>query len=221
MYKKGKENKAANALSRRNTQGERGWRGGKIEGGRFATITQVVPFWYEKIYASYKDNAMLQDIMRSKLVDAAQSPSFTYAKGVVKYKGKIVKFTHDSYIRGHARIQNTYRRLKAHFCWPFMKKLVQGIAQHCDICKQAKVERVPYPGLLQALPVQRSPWQDITMDFVEGLLRSEGKDTIMVIGDRFTKYEHFITLAIPSQLKRWLRFSWIIFISSIACLPRY
>jgi transposase InsO family protein len=140
---------------------------------------------------------MLQDIMRSKLVDAAQYLSFTYAEGVVKYKGKFFKSTYDSYIGGHVRIQNTYRRLKAHFYWPFMKKLVQEIVQHCDICKQAKVERVPYPGLLQALPVPRGPWQDITMDFMEGLPRSEGKETIMVIVDRFTKYVYFITLAHP------------------------
>jgi hypothetical protein len=35
------------------------------------------------------------------------------------------------------------------------------------------------------------------MNFIEGLPRSGGKDTIMVIVDRFTKYEHFITLAYP------------------------
>jgi len=86
--------------------------------------------------------------------------------------------------------------LRAHFHWPSMKKLVQEIVQHCDICKQAKAERVPYPGLLQALLVPRGPWQDITMNFI-GLPRSGGKDTIMVIVDRFTKYGHFITLAYP------------------------
>ena len=34
-------------------------------------------------------------------MDAAQYLSFTYAEGVVKYKGKIFKSTHDSYIGGH------------------------------------------------------------------------------------------------------------------------
>jgi hypothetical protein len=93
--------------------------------------------------------------------------SASYVEGVIKYKGRVVigsggllkeeliKSTYDSCIGGHAGIQNTYKRLKAHFYWPSMKKLVQEIVQHCDICKQAKAERVPYPRLLQALLVPR------------------------------------------------------------------
>jgi len=78
-----------------------------------------------------------------------------------------------------------------------MKKWIYQLVQHCDIYKQAKVERVPYLGLLQALPTPHGPLKDITMDFIEGLPKSEGKDTIMVIVDRFTKYGHVITLAHP------------------------
>jgi phage tail sheath gpL-like len=51
-----------------------------MEGGRFTAITQITPSWYDKIYASYKDDAKLQDIMRSKLVDAAQSLNFIYSR---------------------------------------------------------------------------------------------------------------------------------------------
>ena len=168
-YRKGNENKAADALSRRIMRSDENCQGKEMAGGWLTAITQVVPSCYDQIYDSYKDDAMLQDIIRSKLIDAAQAPSFTYIDGVVKYKGRIVigatgllreelvKSTHDSYIGGHTGIQNTYRRLKAYFYWSSIKKLVYQLVQHCDICKQAKAERVPYPGLLQALPAPRGP----------------------------------------------------------------
>jgi hypothetical protein len=38
---------------------------------------------------------------------------------------KVVKTTRDSCTRGHAGIQNSYRRLKTVFCWHLMKKMVK------------------------------------------------------------------------------------------------
>lgn len=52
-------------------------------------------------------------------------------------------------------------------------------------------------GLLQPLEVPDQAWSHISMAFIEGLPKSEGKDTIMVIVERFTKYSHFLALVIP------------------------
>ncbi|XP_075633404.1 uncharacterized protein LOC142605861 [Castanea sativa] len=51
--------------------------------------------------------------------------------------------------------------------------------------------------LQQPLAVPDKPWLDISMNFVEGLPRSQQKSVVFVVVDKFTKYVHFIPLAHP------------------------
>lgn len=76
-----------------------------------------------------------------------------------------------------------------------MKQDVYKWVKHCEVCQINKGENVKYPGLLQPLPLPVSIWSHITMDFIEGLPRSEGKSVVIV--DRLTKYAHFIPLSHP------------------------
>ena len=43
----------------------------------------------------------------------------------------------------------------------------------------------------------KSIFSDISMDFLEGLPKSEGKDVVMVVMDKLAKYSHFESLTDP------------------------
>lgn len=60
-----------------------------------------------------------------------------------------------------------------------------------------KVETVNTPGLLQPLAIPSRRWEEASMDFIMGLLKSKGKSFIVVVVDRITKYAQFCALSHP------------------------
>lgn len=91
----------------------------------------------------------------------------------------------------------TYQRLKSIFYWPKMIQYLKKVVQECEICQRNYVESCAYPGLLQPLPIPNKAWEHISMDFIEGLPKSQGKNVILVVIHRFAKYNHFISLSHP------------------------
>jgi hypothetical protein len=74
---------------------------------------------------------------------------------------------------------------------------VETFVKQCGICQQAKHTNTVPAGLLQPLATPAGAWQDITMDFIEGLPKSEGFSVLLVVVDKFTKFAHFIPLKHP------------------------
>lgn len=67
----------------------------------------------------------------------------------------------------------------------------------CETCQRNKYEALKLVGLLQPLPIPTKVWEDITMDFIGELPKSNDYDTIMVVVDRLIKYNHFLPFKHP------------------------
>ena len=65
------------------------------------------------------------------------------------------------------------------------------------MCQMFKSETTTSTRLLQPLSIPSKPWEEVSMDFVVGLPKSQGYDVIMVVMDRLTKYVHFVPLSNP------------------------
>ena len=91
----------------------------------------------------------------------------------------------------------TFQRINATFYWKEMRKQIKEFRGRYDVCQRHKVEQLSLASLLQPLPIPVQIWEDISMDFVDGLPSSSGKSTILVVVDRLSKYAHFILLSHP------------------------
>jgi hypothetical protein len=86
-----------------------------------------------------------------------------------------------------------YHDLKATYWWYGMKRNIAEYVALCDTCQQVKAKHQWPARLLQPLLVPEWKWEEIAMDFIVGLPRTQsGYDSIWVIVDRLTKVAHFI-----------------------------
>ena len=197
VYKKGKENLAADALSR--------------VGHLMAiqAVSEIKPLWLQEVLNSYVTDANAQTLLTQLTLASPDPQGYSLMDGLIRYYGhiwigentavrtKIIAALHSSPIGGHSGIQATYYRVKQLFHWKGMKQDVEHFVKQCTICQQAKHEHSHPAGLLQPLPLPQGAWQDISLDFIEGLPLSGGSNVILVVVDRFTKYAHFLALKHP------------------------
>ena len=107
----------------------------------------------------------------------------------------IMREAHSAAYSVHPGSSKMYKDLRRNFWWPNMKWDVAEFVSKCLTCQRVKIEHRRPGGELQPLPVPVWKWEDIAMDFVTGLPRTQGqKDAIWVIIDRLTKSAHFIAI---------------------------
>ncbi|WVZ76961.1 hypothetical protein U9M48_024869 [Paspalum notatum var. saurae] len=115
----------------------------------------------------------------------------------MELRKKILDEAHTSVLTMHPGSNKMYQDLKQKFWWTRMKRKIAKMRR----VKRVKADHLKPGGMLQPLNIPAWKWEDIHMDFVVGLPRTQkGYDSIWVIIDRFTKSAHFLPIkTVPCQ----------------------
>ncbi|WVZ48713.1 LOW QUALITY PROTEIN: hypothetical protein U9M48_000132 [Paspalum notatum var. saurae] len=111
----------------------------------------------------------------------------------MELRKKILDKAHTSMFIMHPGSNKMYQDLKQKFWWTRMKREIAKYVSECDVCQRVKADHLKPAGMLQPLAIPAWKWEDVHMDFIVGLPRTQkGYDSIWVIIDRLTKSAHFL-----------------------------
>jgi len=115
LYKKGLENKVADALSR------------QAEPGTVAAISTSTPRWLEIIVEGYTKDDQTKQLLTELIITGSNDKGFSLFDGLIKYKNRIwlgnhteahrvvLLALHSSGLGGHSGITATYHKVRALF----------------------------------------------------------------------------------------------------------
>ena len=115
-----------------------------------------------------------------------------YVPNLPELRTELTRSYHDTAVAGHLKRARTYENLSRDYYWPRMYAFVEQWTNNCHTCRRTTSSREVKQGVLRPLPVPEQAWQDISMDFVVHLPKSDGYDAILVMVCRLTKMKHFI-----------------------------
>jgi hypothetical protein len=190
-------------------------------------ITHMPTLWAEIIAAQKTDESMdhIKRRMREGLSriacfheDAEGMLWFTERLVVPKReadKKKILDEAHTSRYFIHPGSTKMYHDLRQQFWWTRMKHEPARYISECDTCRKVKANYMKPRGLLQPLNIPEWKWDDISMDFIVGLLMTARKfDSIWVIMDRLSKSAHFIPANTNYKVQKYAE----VYIARVLCL---
>ncbi|WVZ93760.1 LOW QUALITY PROTEIN: hypothetical protein U9M48_039717 [Paspalum notatum var. saurae] len=181
----------------------------------FLNHTTVAAFEAEPTLEEEINKKRMRNSKRSVSHSKGEAPDFKEdEQGTLWYKNRIcvpnvdsirkliLSEAHDTAYSIDPRSTKMYYDLKERFWWPGMKRAVAEYVAVCDTCQRP-------------LKVPEWKWEEITMEFVVGLPRTQkGYNSIWVVVDRLTKVAHFIPVNTTYSGARLAE----LYISRIVCL---
>ncbi|WVZ84395.1 hypothetical protein U9M48_031432 [Paspalum notatum var. saurae] len=166
------------------------------------------------------DPSKISSVMDWKVPEVVKEGTVWYKNRICvpdvgSIKKLILSEAHDTAYSIHPGSTKMYHDLKKRFWWYGMKRAVAEYVVVCDTCQRVKAEHQRPVGLLQPLKIPEWKWEEISMDFIVGLPRTQkGYNSIWVVVDRLTKVAHFIPVNTTYSGARLAE----LYISRIVCL---
>ncbi|GBG74390.1 hypothetical protein CBR_g18801 [Chara braunii] len=190
---KGKYNVVADALSRRSDY--------------FGVIVHYLDIGrdlQEKVRQAYAQDPIYSDLLKKVREAPETEPDYRTTDGLLFEKTNIfdrlcvpnseeihnliLGECHDT--EGHFGWQKTLANLMHAYTWPGMKNDCIEYVYSCKVCQRNKTTTRAPLGLLRPLPIPDQPGDSVSIDFMDIQVKSRhGKSQVMVIVDRFSKFE--------------------------------
>ncbi|GKC45649.1 putative reverse transcriptase domain-containing protein [Tanacetum coccineum] len=118
----------------------------------------------------------------------------------------IMHESHKSKYSIHPGSDRMYQDIKKLYWCPNMKADIATYVSKCLTCARVKAEHQRPSGLLVQPKIHQWKWDNITMDFVTKLPKSQqGHDTIWVIVDQLTKFAIFTPMRETDSMEKLAR----------------
>jgi hypothetical protein len=154
---------------------------GVVESESQLILESAIP---DRVLEAQQQDRLLQQA--KKRIREGKTGDFTLdAMGAVRFHGRLcvpqnsqvkqdnLREAHHTPYTVHPGENKMYQDLKKNYWWKRMKVDVAKYVASCSVCQQVKAEHKRPAGLLQSLAVSEWPWDDIAMDFVVGLPRTQ------------------------------------------------
>jgi len=194
LYKPGKENVVADALSRVQINAltplpNKSVTSQIIKGYQQEPFKSLIKAIKEKVGTSVR--YMINDKLLYYRTDEYEN--WRLCLSDVPYRQQVIHDNHDLAIAGHPGFIQTYHKIARLYYWPNMSTDIRKHTKECDPCQRTKASTQLPAGQLQPLPIPERAWKSIGMDLLGPLPKSiNGNDMILLIIDRLTKMAHFI-----------------------------
>src|SRR5262249_18854260 len=200
-YHPGKANVVADALSRKKLKSlflKKQWQ-------LVINAVDNLPFVTQRTQRPFIAQLSLRSAVVDRIIDAQKDDPLTAAlvvkpgffrdaDGAVRFgsrlcvpndvqlRGELLTEAHRSRYTVHPGTTKMFRNLRQFFWWAGMKRDIAEFVSKCLVCQQVKAEHQRPSGLMQRLEIPQWKWEEITMDFVVGLPRTQrGHDAIWVV----------------------------------------